>query len=233
MLFEFKNNLVHGHLVKRYKRFLADVRLDNGDIITAHCTNSGSMISCIEEGAEVYLTHHDDPMRKTQYTWEMIKIGGNWVGINTSNPNIIAFNAISGSKIRSLKAYTQVRREITVGDSRIDIMAENIFEKCYIEVKNVTYREGRYALFPDAVTSRGTKHLNTLMNLKMEGHRAIMLYVIQRSDVEIFAPAKLIDPVYAQTLHAAYNKGVEILPLMMTVTPLGINLKKELPFELD
>lgn len=229
---EFNKKLTHGKLIKRYKRFLADIELDNGEIITAHCTNSGSMKSCIEEGAEVYLSETDNPKRKTRFTWEMIKINNKWVGINTNNPNKIAFEAISSNQIEKLSGYTTVKKEVKFGDSRFDIFAENKNEKCFVEVKNVTLKEDNYAKFPDAVTTRGQKHLKTLMEVKERGMRAVMLYIIQRMDVEKFAPAKNIDPNYAKILFEAYKKGVEIIPMQVIVSPEGIEIFRELEFEL-
>ncbi len=228
----FNKSLIHGTLIKRYKRFLADVKLDSGEIITAHCTNSGTMKSCLEDNAEVYLTPVDDPKRKTKFTWEMIKINGDWVGINTGNPNKLAFDAVKNGDIEKLKGYTEVKREVKFDDSRFDVMAKNEHETCFIEVKNVTYKEENYALFPDAVTTRGKKHLETLIKVKEQGMRAVMLYVIQRMDVNVFAPAKEIDPEYAKTLKKAFKKGVEIIPVLAKVTPESIELVKELPFEL-
>lgn len=228
----FREELIHGRLIKRYKRFLADVKLDNGEIVTAHCTNSGSMKSCLEEDAEVYLSPVNDPKRKTKFTWEMIKINGDWVGINTGNPNKLAFQAISNNEIEKLKGYTEVKREVKFGDSRFDVMAKNEKETCFIEVKNVTLKEGDYALFPDAVTTRGKKHLETLIKVKEEGMRAVMLYIIQRMDVNVFAPAFDIDPEYSKTLQRAVKKGVEVIPVQAKVTPQKIELIKELPFKI-
>jgi sugar fermentation stimulation protein A len=230
MIFQIK--LVHGTLIKRYKRFLADIRLDDGSEVVAHCTNSGSMKSCLENCAEVYLTPENDPKRRTRFTWEMIKINGDWVGINTGNPNKLAFEAISAGAIPELAGYTNVKREVKFGNSRFDIFAENETEKCFIEVKNVTMKEGKYALFPDAVTTRGLKHLETLMEVKTAGMRAVMLYVIQRSDVEIFAPATDIDPDYAEALKLAINAGVEVIAMQAKVTPDRIELVKRIPFEI-
>ena len=229
---KFEKPLTHGRLIKRYKRFLADVKLDSGEIITAHCTNSGTMKSCLEDNAEVYLTPVNDPKRKTKFTWEMIKINNDWIGINTENPNKLAFEAVKNGKIEKLKGYTEVKREVKFDDSRFDVMARNEYETCFIEVKNVTLKEEYYALFPDAVTTRGKKHLETLIKVKEQGMRAVMLYVIQRMDVSIFAPAIEIDPEYAKTLKKAYEKGVEIIPIQAKVTPEKIELIKELPFEL-
>jgi len=223
---------VHGTLIKRYKRFLAEIRLDDGTEVVAHCTNSGSMKSCLENGAEVYLTPVTDPKRRTKFTWEMIKINGSWVGINTANPNKLAFEAISAGLIPELSGYTNVKREVVFGDSRFDIFAENETEKCFVEVKNVSLKEGNYALFPDAITTRGQKHLKTLMEVKAHGIRAVMLYIVQRTDVEVFAPAMEIDPEYAKVLKQAVNAGVEVIVMQIEVTPEGINIKKKLPVEI-
>ena len=229
---KFDKPLTHGTLIQRYKRFLADVKLDDGEKTTAHCTNSGSMKSCLEEGAEVYMTPVDDPKRKTKFTWEMIKINGSWVGINTNVPNRIAFEAVQNNKIEQLSGYDTVKREVTFENSRFDIYAENSQEKVFIEVKNVTLKDGKFARFPDAVTKRGKKHLESLMRVKEQGMRAVMLYVIQRKDIDIFAPAGDIDPEYAEILVQAFRKGVEIIPVQASVTPEEIKISNEIPFEL-
>jgi len=230
---KFHKPLIHGKLIKRYKRFLADIKLDSGEIVMAHCTNSGSMKTCIEEGAEVYLTHVDDPKRKTKYTWEMIQINGDWVGINTGIPNVLVFEAVSDHKIEGLASYSEVRREVKFEDSRFDVFAKNEQETCFIEVKNVSMKVGEYARFPDAVTSRGKKHLETLMRVKASGMRAVMFYVIQRSDVSVFAPAFEIDPNYADALRKAVESGVEVFAYQAEVKPEGIELVKRLPVVLD
>ena len=213
-------------------RFLVDVKLENGEIVTAHCTNSGSMKSCLEPGADVYLSPVNDPKRKTKFTWEMIKINNDWVGINTSNPNTLALDWIKQGTIPGLEGYTHVEREVKFGDSRFDIFARNEKEECFVEVKNVTLREGTMALFPDAVTTRGQKHLETLINVKKSGKRAVMLYVVQRTDVESFAPAKEIDPDYANKLKKAYREGVEIIPVQVKINPQEINFLRVLEYSL-
>ena len=228
----FKGKLIHGTLIKRYKRFLADVKLDDGSVVVAHCTNSGSMKSCIEYGAEVYLTPEKDPKRSTKFTWEMIKINSNWVGINTGNPNKLAFEAISAGTIPGLEGYSSVKREVTFGDSRFDVFAEKENEKCFVEVKNVTLKEGKYALFPDSITTRGQKHLKTLIEVRAAGIRAVMLYIIQRSDVEVFAPAVEIDPDYSKALKVAVDSGVEVIAMQVKVTPTQIKLYRKIPVEL-
>ena len=239
-LMKFKKQLIHGRLVRRYKRFLADVNLDDGTQVTAHCTNSGSMLSCLEEGAEVWLSPADDPGRKTRFTWEMIRIGGGWVGINTSHPNALAYEWVESGLIPGLSGLTNLKREVRWGDSRFDLYGEypegrrgpGSAQACFIEVKNVTLKEGERALFPDAVTVRGRKHLNTLIRVKKAGMQAVMLYVVQRSDVRIFSPARKIDPEYAGALKEAVRNGVEVIVAQARVSPEGIGFRRLLPVEL-
>jgi sugar fermentation stimulation protein A len=229
---KFTEKLVHGTLIRRYKRFLADIRLDNGEVVVAHCTNSGSMKSCIEEGAEVYVSPVTDPSRKTRFTWEMIRIGGNWIGINTSHPNRLVFEALEAGQLEGFGEYKNAKREVTFEDSRFDVYAESENSRCFFEVKNVTLREGRYALFPDAVTVRGRKHLETLVRARQAGFRAVMVYVVQRMDVEIFSPAREIDPDYAAALENAVRGGIETVVVYARVTPESINLAGRLPVEI-
>ena len=237
---KFKIPLTHGRLAKRYKRFLADVILDDGAVVTAHCTNSGSMKSCLEEDAEVWLSPVNDPRRKTRFTWEMIRIGGDWVGINTSNPNALAFEWVSGGLIPGLEGITNLRREVRWEDSRFDLYGEAAGRAdeagsgrgCFIEVKNVTLKEGHRALFPDAVTERGRKHLNTLVRVKKSGMRAVMLYIVQRMEVKIFSPARSIDPAYGKALDEAIRQGVEVIVVQASVTPESIEYHRVLPVEL-
>jgi len=229
---KFQNKLINGKLLRRYKRFLSDIELEDGSIVIAHCTNSGTMKSCIEEGAPVYLSLAADPNRKTKFTWEMIFMNGGWIGINTLIPNKLAFDAIMNGDIEKLKGYTTVKREVKFGDSRFDIYAENETEKCFVEVKNVTMKAGNYARFPDAVTTRGRKHLETLIEVKKQGIRAVMLYVIQRMDVEVFGTAKEIDPEYAKALIKAMDNGVEVIAVQAKVSPEGIDFFRELEVEI-
>jgi len=222
----FPTKLVAGKLIKRYKRFLSDVELNDGSIVIAHCTNSGSMKSCVEEDAPVFLSPATDPKRKTKFTWEMIYM-------NTLVPNKLAFDAIVAGEIEKLKEYTFVKREVKFDDSRFDIYAENETERCFIEVKNVTMKEGNYGLFPDAVTTRGRKHLKTLIEVKKQGIRAVMLYVIQRMDVEFFGVAKEIDPEYAISLRKAMDNGVEVIAVQAKVSPDGIEIVGELEVKIS
>jgi sugar fermentation stimulation protein A len=191
------------------------------------------MKSCLEVGAEVYLSPAADSKRKTRFTWELIKINNNWVGINTGNPNRIAYESVKEGLIPGLPKFTNVKREVKYLDSRFDIYAENESEKSFIEVKNVTLKEGKYALFPDAITIRGQKHLKTLIKVVGNGMRAVMLYIIQRNDVKIFAPAGKIDSEYAKLLKKAHKKGVEIIPVQVKVSPKEILISKILPFDLQ
>jgi len=229
---EFENKLVLGKLIRRYKRFLADVELEDGSTVIAHCTNSGSMKTCIENGAPVYISRATDPKRKTKYTWEMIFINGGWIGVNTIIPNKLVYDAVLAGKIDKLTGYTFVKREVTFEDSRFDIYAENDTERCFIEVKNVSMKVGQHALFPDSVTSRGRKHLETLIKVKKSGIRAVMLYVIQRMDVDIFGLAEDIDPEYAKSLKKAVKHGVEVIAVQAKAEAKSINIVRELKVEL-
>ena len=228
----FNPPLLKGKLIRRYKRFLADVALENGEVVVAHCTNSGSMKTCIEENAPVYVTPVNDPKRKTKFTWEMIYINNDWIGVNTSIPNLLAFEWIKSGVIDKLKGYTTVKREVKFDNSRFDVFAENKTEKCFVEVKNVTMKVNHFARFPDAVTTRGLKHLETLLKVKQSGMHAVMLYVIQRMDVDVFGAAQDIDPNYAKALVNVHQQGVEIIPVQVKVTPHKIEYYRELPFNL-
>ncbi len=230
---KFKNPTLFGILIKRYKRFMADIKLDNGDIVTAHCANSGSMKTCQNPGWRVMVSDSLNPKRKLLYTFEMIHNEKCWIGINTQLPNKLAKEAIENGSIIELSGYARITPEQKYGkNSRIDLLLENENDKCYVEVKNVTLVvEGDYQ-FPDAVTTRGLKHLDALLEMKKEGHRAVMLYVVQRSDGKIFRPAKEIDPAYSKRLKEVYNKGVEVLVYQAKVSPEEIIITHKLDFEL-
>ncbi|USG59508.1 DNA/RNA nuclease SfsA [Sneathiella marina] len=214
-------------MIKRYKRFLCDVELENGGIVTAHVANSGSMMGLKEPGLTVWLSPANNPKRKLQYSWELVEIDNGLVGINTSLPNGIVAESISASKIPSLTGYDTLRREVKYGEnSRIDILlSDSDKPDCYVEVKNVTLkREEDFAEFPDAVTSRGTKHLKELGNMVKDGHRAVMFYLIQRQDCKGFALAHDIDPAYAEAFTVARKMGVEILCYDCHITTHKIEL---------
>ncbi len=224
--------LVRGTLVKRYKRFLADVRLDNGKMVTAHCPNTGSMKGCSESGQPVYLSLHDNPRRKLKYTWELIEMPTSLVGVNTLVPNRLVFQSAEAGLISELAGYEVVEREVKIGsNSRIDLRLSNCRkDRCYVEIKNCTLVENGVALFPDAVTSRGLKHLKELETLVRSGCRCVMFYFIQRMDARVFKPADHIDPAYGKGLQRAVNRGVEILIYDVCVDLTGIKLNRRIPF---
>jgi sugar fermentation stimulation protein A len=227
--------LIPGTLMKRYKRFLADVQLNDGRMVTAHCPNSGKMTACAEPGRPVYLSCHDNPKRKLKYTWEMIDMPDSLVGVNTLIPNKLVKNAIENGLVDELKTYDQVVSEVRVGQgSRLDLMLrkEN-GDSCFLEVKNCTLVEGKTAYFPDAVTARGRKHLLELQRLASEGNRCAMFYLIQRMDAEQFKPADHIDPAYGKELRQAYKNGVEILVYDVKIDLKRIRLNRQIPFSLE
>ena len=226
--------LIHGTLIKRFKRFLATIKLDNGKVITATCPNTGSMRSCSEPGSPVCLSTNDNPNLKYHYTWELIYANDTWIGINTQLPNKLIFRAVKKGQIPELSGYTDFRKEVKYGEnSRLDLLLSKASTRCYVEIKNVTLVEEGVARFPDAVTERGTKHLHELMKIVADGQRAVMFYLVQRNDAKLFRPADDIDPVYAATLREAVGKGVEILVYQADVSVEEINLGKPLPYDLE
>jgi sugar fermentation stimulation protein A len=229
----FSSKLIRGILIQRYQRFLADVRLPSGEIVTAHCTNTGSMMGCKEPGSVVYISRSDKEGRRLLYTWEIVGVGRTWVGINTMFPNRLVAEAIANGAIPELKGYDNIRREVvTRQGTRLDLCLEGVIGSCFVEVKNVTLAVDGVAAFPDAVSERGTKHLKELMWLRRKGHRAALVFVIQRNDCTVFRPADEIDAVYGRWLRRAVKAGVETLPYMATVTPKEIILKERLPIRL-
>ena len=226
--------LIKGTLLRRYKRFLADVRLGNGHVVTAHCPNSGSMLACSEPGRPVYLSRHNNPKRRTQYTWELIDMPMSLVGVNTLVPNRLVKASVSAGGVPELAGYDRVRTEVKYGhNSRIDILLERGARRCFVEVKNCTLVEKQVACFPDAVTSRGLKHLVELQRQVHEGHRGVMFFLVQRMDARVFRPADHIDPAYGNELRKAFKKGVEILVYDVSLDPGGIELRSGLPCDLS
>lgn len=232
---EFPDPLQCGSLLKRYKRFLADVRLESGDVVTAHCANPGSMIGLTDPGSEVWLSPARNPARKLRYTWELIRDATNGeaslVGINSFHPNALAEEAVRAGSIPELTGYPDMRREVRYGrNSRIDLLLEAPGRpKCYVEVKNVHLRrEPGLAEFPDSVTARGTKHLHELGDAIDAGNRAVMFYLVQRQDCSRFALAADIDPVYAEAFAEAKSRGVEAICYACELTPQLIRVMKPL-----
>lgn len=226
--------LITGTLIKRYKRFLADVELESGEIVTAHCPNTGSMQACCEPGRSVYLSRHDNPKRKLKYTWELIAMPGSLVGVNTLTPNRLVALAIAGSDIKELRGYDRIQREVKVGDhSRIDLLlTKGANRRCFIEIKNSTLVEDGVALFPDAVTARGQKHIAELEKLSAAGDRCVMFYFIQRMDARVFRPADHIDVAYGKALRQAVKNNVEVLAYDVHIDLQGIRIRRKIPCEL-
>lgn len=223
----FDPPLVFGTLIRRYKRFLADVKLDDGTVLTAHCPNTGRMTSCAEPGWRVALSDSQNPRRKHRCTWELVHNGRCWICVNTGRANEMAFEAVSNGTIPELDGYAEILREQKFGSSRFDLLLQSGGNRCYVEVKNVTLlaEDDCYA-FPDAVTERGRKHLKELIDVVKAGHRAAMLYVIPRSDGSAFRAAREVDPAYADALDMAIAAGVEVYAWQADVSPQGIELEK-------
>ena len=235
---KFCSPLLRGRLIKRYKRFLADVVLDDGRAITCTCPNTGSMLGLTEPGSIVWLSQSDSPTRKYRHTWEMLENdmgdGAVLVGINTVHPNKIVTEAIEAGRIASLKGYAGLKREQRYGaNCRIDILLEDEKKgRAYVEIKNVhLMRTPGLAEFPDSVTERGAKHLHELEQMVRHGHRAVMLYLVQRADARRFAVAADIDPAYAAAFKAATEAGVEALAYRCRLSAKEIVLDAKIPIK--
>lgn len=237
--------LIRGTLIRRYKRFLADVELDDGGELTVHCPNSGAMTSCSEPGRPVLISDSGNPKRKLRHTLEMIRMGRTWVGVNTMRPNRAVARFLRTGKIPELAGYEELRREVPYGDgrrSRIDLLLQDPAGRlpdCYVEIKNSTYRTpvagepGTYtAAFPDAVTKRGQKHLRDLRGVVEGGHRGVIFFFVGRADCQRFRPADEIDPTYGATLREVAGRGVEILAYRMRFSPRCLTLLDRLPVDL-
>lgn len=237
---KFPSPLVRGRLVKRYKRFLADVQLDSGELITATCPNTGSMLGLAVPGAAVWLSVSASPTRKYAHTWEMVEADlgrrPTLVGINTGHPNRLVAEAIAAGRLPELEGYAGLRREVRYGAaSRIDLLLEDPAKGlAYVEVKNVHLsRKLGLAEFPDCVTARGLKHLVELSAMAAAGHRAVMLYLIQRADAKRFALARDLDPRYAEAFRAARAAGVEAIAYACRLTPEEIAIARAVPIETE
>ncbi len=223
MLYNYPQ-LFSGILVARYKRFFADIQLDTGELITAHCPNTGPMTGVCQIGASVMVSFHDNPKRKLAYTWETIEINGVWVGINTALPNKLIKIALEQQLFPELGIYQTIRSEVVYGQdrrSRIDFVLADGARSIYLEVKNTTWSIDDVAIFPDTETTRGQKHLRELIDV-MPADRAVMLYFINRGDLTKFSPGDTTDPIYAQLLRTAVAKGLQVLPCRFDVSPAGV-----------
>lgn len=239
---KFSEPLIEARLIKRYKRFLADAELATGEVITAHCANPGAMLGVRDEGSRIWLSQSSNPKRKLKYSWELIDVeqinatkpkSTTCVGINTSHPNRLVEEAILDGTISELQGYDTLKREVKYGvNSRIDILLSDPDKpECYVEVKNVhLVREHRLAEFPDSVTTRGAKHLVELSDMVRNGHRAVMVFLIQREDVDHIDIARDIDRKYGEAFEAAKQAGVEMLAYSCTLSPEEIKVIKRVDF---
>ena len=226
--------MIEGRLVRRYKRFFVDVELDSGEVVVAHCPNTGSLEGCKEPGSPVWLRDSQSETRKLRHTWQAVKVGRSWVNVDTSLPNRVVRDAVERGRVPELSGYASVRPEVRYGtNSRIDLLLESQDRApCYVEVKNTTLARGRTALFPDAVTSRGLKHLGELAAVAKDGARAVQFFFVSRRDVHEFRPAADVDPAYAEGLRRAAEAGVEVLAYRAKVERARLAVDSPLPVEL-
>lgn len=230
---KFPSPLQAATLIKRYKRFLADVITDEGEELTVHCPNSGSMRGCSTPGSRVMLSTSPNPKRKYPQTLEMVQDGDTWIGVNTMLTNAIVAEGIMDGRVKELAGIEKLTREVkTSKSSRLDLLLERGDEKIYVEIKNCSLAQNGWAMFPDAVTARGTKHLNELASLVAKGYRGVLFFCIQRADVERFKPAADIDPLYAETLSKVAEKGVQVIAYQAEVAPKSIEITKFIPVSL-
>ena len=233
----FSPELERGRLLRRYKRFLADIELPTGEQLTIHCPNTGSMLNCMREGGDVWFTRSNDPKRKLPGTWELSETPqGRLACINTGRANALVEEALRAGIITELAGFHTLRREVAYGEerSRVDFYLEYAEGPAYVEVKSVTlgYPDSAVAAFPDAVTQRGAKHLRELASLARQGVRAVQLYCVNLSGVEAVRSAQEIDDAYAQALRAAVREGVEVLAYGTRVETTGIVIDRPLPVKL-
>ena len=229
----FQTQLVPARLIKRYKRFLADCRLETGEEITAHCANPGSMLRLAEPGQKILLEPNDDPKKKLKFGWRLVDHeNGHFTGVDTGLPNKVVKSALENREIMGFDGYEAVRAEVRYGDnSRVDFLLTGGGQPdAYVEVKSVTLsRSHGLAEFPDSVTARGTKHLMELGKMAANGQRAVMLYLVQRTDCDRFGIAEDIDPDYAAAYRAALEIGVEVVVLVADISPAAITISRNLP----
>ena len=229
----FPRPLVRGTLIRRYKRFLADVRLEDGRAVTAHCANPGAMLGVMDPGQPVWLLESSDPKRKLRWSWELVRTKGTLLGVNTGVPNKLVPEALARGGIVELGGYDTVRREVAYGlGSRVDLLLSATERPiCYLEIKNVHLRRGDWAEFPDCVTARGARQMAELARMVRAGHRAVVLFVVQRGDCRAFRVAGDLDPAYNRAFEAARAAGVEALCYACTVSEAGIDLAGPLPLD--
>ena len=226
---EFTKSLIKGKFIKRYKRFFADIKLDK-EIVTAHCPNTGSMKGLLNEGNEVFISKNDDPKRKLKYTLEIIKVKKNLVGVNTHFANKIAYHGLSKNLVKEISNNDIIRPEVFFNkETRFDFFIEKNKQKIFVEVKNVTlFRDKKIAEFPDAVTSRGSKHLKALIEAIKKGYKTYLLFLVQIEGVENFKIAKDIDKVYYENYLLAKKAGVKFLAYRCKINSKEIKIEKKI-----
>ena len=226
---EFTKSLIKGKLVKRYKRFFADIKLKN-QVVVAHCPNTGSMMGLLDEGNEVFISKNDDPKRKLKYTLEIIKVKKNLVGVNTHFANKIAFHGLSNNLVKEVKNTNNIKPEVFFDkETRFDFLVEKDNQKTFVEVKNVTLsRKDKLAEFPDAVTSRGSKHLKTLIEATKKGYKTYLLFLVQIQGVTDFKIAKDIDKEYYENYKLAKKAGVKFLAYRCKISSKEIKIEKKI-----
>ena len=227
---KFTKSLIKGKLVKRYKRFFTDIKLDNKEIIVAHCPNTGSMMGLLDEGNEVFVSKNDDPKRKLKYTLEIIKVKKNLVGVNTHFANKIALHGLSNNLIKEVANNSNIKPEVFFDkETRFDFLVEKDKQKIFVEVKNVTlFRNEKIAEFPDSVTSRGSKHLKTLIEATKKGYKAYLLFLVQIQGVTDFKIAKDIDKEYYENYKLAKKAGVKFLAYRCKISSKEIKIEKKI-----
>lgn len=236
---KFKPSLQKAIFLRRYKRFLADVELSDGETVTVHCPNTGSMRNCLVEGSPCWLSHSDNPKRKYAFTWEIATVPGRKkAGVNTARANHLVVEAIENSVIKQLSGYKKLETEVPYGKekSRIDIrLSQHSRRKesfCYVEVKNVTLAEGKgLGFFPDSISARGSKHLRELIEMKKLGHRAVLFFCVQHTGIQQVQAAAHIDSEYAETLNIAVKEGVEVIAYRANLSDKEIVLTEQIPFK--
>jgi sugar fermentation stimulation protein A len=227
------DGLIRATLLKRYKRFLADVELDTGELLTVHCPNTGAMTGCAEPGSRVWLSLSDNPKRKYPHTWELVETASDDMAcIHSAKANTLVRKAIEAGVVSELANYLSIQSEVKFGieKSRVDLLLESAHEKCFVEVKSVTLLHAAgLGVFPDAVSERGSRHLRELIEMKAQGHRAVLFFCVQHTGIKKVAPADLIDSVYAETFREAQAAGVEVLAYGASISPQAISLQTALP----
>jgi sugar fermentation stimulation protein A len=228
-----ESNLVKGRLLKRYKRFLADVELESGEVVTAHCANTGKMTGCADSDCTVWLSQNNNPARKLKYSWELSQTNaGHIIGIHSAKANDIVDEALLAKQLDPLRQYDTIQREVKIGSkSRIDFVLSNGSEQCFVEVKSVSLLADRgVGMFPDTVSDRASRHVQELITVKKQGHRAILFFCVQHSGIKVVCPADEIDVAYGELVRQAIEQGVEVLAYGCNISTAEITLAQRLPW---